>query len=522
MSTHSPSNAMGVHRTALRALAARVCWPGDKSRVAYADLRGAGCLLLFLALTLVGASPVQGADDHALADAVERQDGRAARTLLSQSVDVNAPQPDGATALHWAAHWNDLETAARLIEAGADVNATNDLGVAPLSLAALNASVEMGRALLRAGADPDAAKPSGETVLMTAAKTGSADLVRVLLAAGADLQPTGHFRRQTPLMWAASEGHARIAHLLLEAGTAVDTRSQHGITALLLAARSGHVETARALLDAGADVNAAEPMLPFDARIDVEEAQTSARSPLLIAAASQVATSGWEYGLEVTPSTHEDLALLLLERGADPNVSDSIGRTPLHAAVETGKAGLVTAMLERGADPNARLSEAPFVFKGDFVSYERFVGATPLWLAAAARVPSVDILRALVEAGGDPDAPADDGTTPLMAAVGMVQNEARQADETEALELVTLLVGLDIDMNAVDNRGRTAVHGAARLARNRLIEILADTGADVGVPDARGQTPLDVGTVSRPLHPDTAALLRSLGVTGRADSPIAR
>jgi ankyrin repeat protein len=476
---------------------------------------------LLLALA-IGASLVQAADDHPLVDAVERQDGRTVRALLSQSVDVNAPQPDGATALHWAAHWNDVETATLLIDAGADVNAENQLGTTPLSLAALNASAEMGAALLRAGADANASKPSGETVLMTAARTGSADLVRALLAAGADLEPTRHFRRQTPLMWSASEGHARIAHLLLEAGAPVDVRSQHGTTALLLAARAGGVETARALLNAGADVNATEPMLPFDARIDVEEAQTSGRSPLLIAAASQVATSGWEYGLEVKPSTHETLAMFLLARGADPNVPDSIGRTALHAAVETGKVALVKAMLAAGADPNARLIEAPFVLKGDFVSYERFVGATPLWLAAAARVPQIEILRALVDAGGDPELTADDGTTPLMAAVGMVQNEARQADESEALVLVRLLVERDINLDAVDRRGRTAVHGAARLARNDLITLLAENGAQVDIADTRGQTPLDVGTVSRPLHPDTAALLRRLGAPDAGETPARR
>ena len=161
----------------------------------------------------------------------------------------------------------------------------------------------------------------------------------------------------------------------------------HGTTALLLAARNGDVETARVLLDGGADVNAAEPYLAFDARVDVEESQTSGRTPLVVAAASQVAISGWEYHLDVAPSTHEALALFLLERGADPNVPDSIGRTALHAAVETGKADLVKALLDHGADPNARLTRAPFVFKGDFISYGRYVGATPLWLAAAARVP---------------------------------------------------------------------------------------------------------------------------------------
>ena len=458
------------------------------------------------------------AQDQRLVEAAERQDRDAVRTLLAQSADVDAPQPDGATALHWAAHWNDLDTATMLIAAGANVNSVNELGVTPLSLSALNASSTMADALLRAGADPNAGRPGGETVLMAGARTGNAELVRALLAAGADVQASAHFQGQTPLMWAASEGHAHVVQVLLEAGADVHARSKHGTTALLLAARHGAVDTARVLLGAGADVNAAEPLLAFDARIDVEESQTSGRSPLLVASASMMATSGWEYGLVVTPSAHETLAIFLLDQGADPNLPDSIGRTPLHAAVETGKAALVQALLAHGADPNARLIEVPFVFKGDFVSYGRYVGATPLWLAAAARVPNVDILRRLAAAGADAGAAADDGTTPLMAAVGMVQNEARLAAESEALELVTLLVDLDIDVNAVDRRGRTAMHGAARLARNTLIPVLVDNGAKVDIADARGQTPLDVGTVSRPLHPDTASLLRSLGATKGADS----
>ena len=474
-----------------------------------------------LVVTLVVFVSIPGAaaaQDQRLVAAVERQDRDSVRTLLAESVDVNAPQPDGATPLHWAAHWNDLDTANLLIQAGANVNAVNELEVTPLSLAALNASPAMAHALVRAGADPNAARPSGETVLMTGARTGNAELVRALLAAGADVEPRVHFQGQSPLMWAASEGHADVVQVLLEAGADVHARSKHGTTALLLAARHGAVDTARVLLGAGADVNAAEPLLAFDARVDVEESQTSGRSPLLVASASVVATSGWEYGLRVTPSSHETLAIFLLERGADPDLADSIGRTPLHAAVETGKADLVTALLAHGADPNARLIEAPFVFKGDFVSYGRYVGATPLWLAAAARVPSVDILRHLAAAGADPGAAADDGTTPLMAAVGMVQNEARLAPESQALDLVTLLVALDIDVNAVDRRGRTAMHGAARLARNTLIPVLVDKGARVDIADARGQTPLDVGTVSRPLHPDTASLLRSLGASSGSES----
>lgn len=485
--------------------------------------RGRGlCRRAFVAglvatFAVVPAFAVATAGDAPLADAAERRDLGAVRALLSESAAVDARQPDGAAALHWAAHWNDVDTARLLIAAGADVNAANDLGVVPLALAALNGGAEVADALLRAGADPDAARPGGETVLMTAARTGNPDLVRALVAAGAAVRGSSHFRAQTPLMWAASEGHADVAQVLIEAGADVHARSLHGTTALLLAARRGDVETARVLLDGGADVNAAEPYLPFDGRVDVEESQTSGRSPLLIASASLVATSGWEYEIHVEPSTHEALALFLLERGADPDLPDSIGRTALHAAVETGKADLVKALLDRGADPNARLTEAPFVFKGDFVSYGRYVGATPLWLAAAARTPDPGILRAIAAAGGDPGMPADDGTTPLMAAVGMVQNEARLAPEIESLELVTLLAGMDIDVNAVDRRGRTAMHGAARLARNALIEVLAERGARVDVADGRGQTPLDVGTVSRPLHPDTERLLRSLGAVGGSD-----
>ena len=453
-------------------------------RRSWAPASGLAAVLAVLAVLPVAAGAAAG--DALLADAAERRDQRAVRALLAESAAVDARQPDGATALHWAAHWNGAEIAA---------------------------------ALLHAGADPDAARPGGETVLMTAARTGNPALVRALLAAGADVRGTPHFKAQTPLMWAASEGHADVARVLLAAGADVHARSVHGTTALLLAARSGDVETARVLLDGGADVNANEPYLPIDARVDVEESQTSGRTPLLVASASLVATSGWEYRLDIEPSTHEALALFLLERGADPDVPDSVGRTALHAAVETGRADLVRALLARGADPNAKLTRAPLVYKGDFLSYDAYVGATPLWLAAAARVPDPDILRALAAAGGDPGLAADGGTTPLMAAVGMVQNEARQATASQSLELVTLLLGMNVDVNAVDRRGRTAMHGAARLAKNAVIELLAAHGARVDIADARGQAPLDVGTLSRPLHPDTARLLRSLGATSAAGNP---
>ena len=185
----------------------------SQGRVLSSSWPAIGALVAFSLLASAAA-----AQDQRLVEAVERQDRDAVRTLVAASVDVDAPQPDGATPLHWAAHWNDLDTATLLIEAGATVNAVNELGVTPLSLAALNASAAMADALLGGGADPSAARPSGETVLMTAARTGNAELVRALLVAGADLQGRAHFQGQTPLMWAASEGHADVVQVLLEAG----------------------------------------------------------------------------------------------------------------------------------------------------------------------------------------------------------------------------------------------------------------------------------------------------------------
>ena len=149
---------------------------------------------------LLSLASVASAQEARLADAAERQGSAAVRALLADGADPNLGQPDGATALHWAAHWNDLQMVEALLGAGANPNAVNELGVVPLARAALNASAEVGQALLGAGADPNLAKPSGETVLMAAARTGSAPLVEALLNAGADVEPTTHFKNQTPLM----------------------------------------------------------------------------------------------------------------------------------------------------------------------------------------------------------------------------------------------------------------------------------------------------------------------------------
>ena len=187
-------------------------------------LRRVACAAI-LATTL-HAVYVQAAADPQLADAAKRQDWTGVKALLgSGSADVDAAQPDGATALAWAAYWDHTETAKRLLRAKADPDRGNDYGVTPLMLACQNRSAEMVRLLLKSGADPDAASWSGVTPLMTAARTGEVDIMRALLDAGADVNASEPRRSQNALMWAIGFGYPDAAQLLIENGADVSART---------------------------------------------------------------------------------------------------------------------------------------------------------------------------------------------------------------------------------------------------------------------------------------------------------
>src|SRR5213592_1188337 len=160
---------------------------------------------------LLSVVPLFGAaSDARLADAAKKMDRVGVRALLRQRVDVNAPQIDGTTALHWAADRDDLETAELLVRAGANVKAANRYGVTPLSLACTNGNGAMVALLLKAGADPNTALPGGETALMTAARAGQLASVKALLSHSATVDRKDDRRGQTALMWAAAEGHAEV------------------------------------------------------------------------------------------------------------------------------------------------------------------------------------------------------------------------------------------------------------------------------------------------------------------------
>ncbi len=282
--------------------------------------------LLVLSLQTVSA---QAATDLSLVAATKTQDWAEVQVLLkSGQADVNAAQPDGATALAWSAYWDDVKTAKRLLLSGADANTANDYGITPLILACQNHSLQMVKALLDGGADPDRVLWSGVTPLMVAAKSGETDIVRALIDADADVNVSEPRRGQSALMWAISFGHPDVARVLIEAGADVTARTkklnedfrpmeleaytksvsgtaQGGYTPLMFAARQDDLATARLLLARGADVNA------------ISGADGSA---LVIASAAG----------------HEDLSLLLLDAGADPTSADAGGVTALHYALRDG------------------------------------------------------------------------------------------------------------------------------------------------------------------------------------------
>ena len=477
-------------------------------------MRRVACVLAMAGglATVTFAAPV----DDRLASAARAGDVRAVSALLKQRVPVNAPLPDGSTALHWATLHNALETIDLLVAAGANVNAVNDYGVMALHLAATNGSVGAIERLVKAGANANASLPAGETVLMTAARTGKADAVAALLARGADPNGKQASRGQTALMWAAAEGHPEVVRLLLEKGADQKARSLSGFTPLLFAAREPSLDVVRQLVDRGADVNAS-----------AEDGST----PLLVA----------------TVRGHVDIANFLLDKGARPDGNaEKSGYTPLHWAAgqfesiitydypdapgewksavgipsREGKLALIRALVAKGATLEAVLTKNPPRFgyylygigRGDIMT-----GATPFYLATI--VVDLDVMKLLLSLGAKADVRTKSGCTPLMAASGLgYQDQESRIVQGAYLEATTFILGLGADVNAGNDDAFTPIHAAAWAGFEQVIQLLADKGADISAKNARGETPLDI---TEGYHfsfffdrPAAAALLHKMGAVG--------
>ena len=464
-------------------------------------------------------------------DAAKESDTAAVRSLLRQGADVDSAEPDGTTALHWAASRNDAEMVDLLVESGANVRATNRYGVTPLLLACNTGGVTVVERLLEGGADPNSALPEGETALMTAARAGKVDVVNLLATHGADVNAREDWHGQTALMWAAAEDHPTVMEALVDLGADVHARSDGGFTAVLFAARDGRIAATRALLGLGANVN--DVLEPSREIIDGQRPNR----PFSMAAAAGASA----LVLAVRNANYE-LAAYLLDQGADPNAAEQ-GWTALHQLQYTRRhtrsrglpppeltgdldsLGMASALLAHGADPNARQTKE--ISDGQRNILNR-LGATPFLLAA--KHADAPMMELLATTGADPLLTTDEHTNALMAAagVGIFALGESVGTNVEALEAVRMAYALgDYDVNATDDNGWTALHGAAVRGANNIVKLLVDKGADL-----EAKTSLDPSCLTSPPCPtewtalqiadgvvyantfkraeDTAALLRQL------------
>ena len=448
-----------------------------------------------------------------VADAVMSGKKDVLRALLQRKADVNVPQVDGTTALHWASRADDLEAADLLLRAGARVSSANREGATPMQLAAINGSAAMIGRLVKAGADPNAPLSShGDTALTMASRGGKPDAVKVLLDSGARVDARESWGDTTALMWAVAEGNHAVVRILIDRGSDVNARSKFVpsatgrgfegarpvavrpnqsaeenasglLTPLMFAAREGDLESARMLVAAGADVNAKGG--------DGKDA----------------------LGLAIFNGGY-DVASFLIDSKANVNQADAQRFTPLFWAVDrrnmetapnfpwvvtADPLPLIRKLLDAGADVNALVNNTPRARMRD--GSPRIVFATPLMRAAFSG--DIELVKLLLSRGADPKIVSRDNETMLMAAcgTGFIPGYSKGRTPAERLEVVKLLIDLGQDVNAADDYGITALMVAANIGDVPIIQYLVDKGADLGAYDLGKKNDGAFGSSIEPLMP---------------------
>jgi len=388
---------------------------------------------------VVGLSTLTlGASKSPVADAVMNRDAAALRTLLQQKADVNAPQVDGATALHWAVFHNDVDVADQLLAAGAKVAVTNSDGATPLAMAALYGNPAMIGKLLKAGADAKEVGPNGVTVLMLASRNGNPDAVKVLVEGGAAVNARERLRGTTALMWAVEQRHPQAVKVLLASGADY-------------AAKSG---------PAGLPRNYMAP------RVNVAQVEAARERFKRAAAAGRSYEDQlkWERenGVDTGPAPFfEQFQRRQVEEGAAEQVQQGAAAPAAAspaAAPAAGNAAGTTAGRGRGARGGA---------------------AAPAASDAGEQDDNEVVVAGLVGTGGG-------GLTPLVFA-------AREGDAESA----ELLLAAGADVNQTTEYGWTPLLTATNNRHYKVGSLLLDWGADVNQPNKGGWTPLYLATDNR-------------------------
>jgi uncharacterized protein len=543
-----------------------VTWttPRITTRIATFTIWIAACFLLAVCYGAETLNP--------LVEAARDGNEAGVQVALRNHADVNAAEPDGTTALAWAARIDDVEIADLLLRAGANANASNKYGVTPISLACTNGSAAMIEKLIASGADANAKLPEGETALMTASRTGKVDAVQVLLKHGADVNAKETWRGQTALMWAAAEGHVEVVQALMKAGADMHVRSKAPPARInpyetpALARTATATDRTSAITEKTSTTTG--KIAALDAETPAEDKTPADGKPAAAGRSGGGGRGGAARAADFTPllfavrNGHIPVVKALLAAGADPNETlgdgtsalvlaalnaryelgvvlldhdarpnaDGSGFTALHqvvwtrrpnihktpAAVPSGNLdsiGFAKALVAHGGNVNARETKEPN--DGNLGKLKR-IGATPFLLAAKGADP--EMMRVLLALGADPTLSTSEHITPLEAAAGVGVYRVAESPGTndEAFECVKIAFEHDSDVNHIDDVGRTAMHGAALRGANNIVQFLYDHGAKLDIVDKKGWTPLVIA--EGVFYPDvfktelqTAELLRKLG-----------
>jgi ankyrin repeat protein len=417
----------------------------------------------------------------------------AVKVLLDRGADIKAKEnAREQTALMFAAALNRDAVVRLLASRGAEINASTTV-----------------RKLERVRFDQDGnvvedrpARAAAEPAPAAVDQPKPEDLAKAELNAFARAIGLGNAEYRIPTARGGRSAAPRAGDVAARAPRKVGADFMGGMTALLYAAREGHMATVRALVESGADVN----MISGGDRI----------SPMV----------------EAIMNGHYDVAKYLLDKGADPNIPAITGLTALYATIDAQWAPnawypqpnvhqekityleLMEALLDKGADPNAKINEKLWFrsFTNDYTWVDP-AGATSFWRAAQSS--DIKAMRLLVARGADPKLATPAGETPLHAAagIGWAANWSVNAPYP-AIEAVKYCVELGNDVNATDNRGYTALHGAAYLGKNDMVNYLVEKGAKVDAKSRAGDSPADMANgptrFGQP-HPETVALLEKLG-----------
>jgi ankyrin repeat protein len=392
-----------------------------------------------------------------VADAAMRGDHQAVAALLQKRADVNAPQVDGATALHWAVYRDDLDLLDTLLREGAKPEATNRVGMTPLAMAALYGSPRAVDRLLKAGASAKALGPNGETMVMFAARNGRPDAIRLLVEAGADVNARERVRGTTALMWAVSQRNTVAVEALLALGADANAKSGGaGLPRNYMAQRVNvrAVEEAQRRHErAKAAGRTYEEQLEWEYENGVDlggarNAFTADRSRGRGAGPRGAGPEQAPGGAAPTPAAPTD-SPAARAGGAGARAGGAGGR-------QGGAAGRGGAAATVDADDDTEIVVAGLVGSGGG-------GLTPLVFAA--REGDLPSTRLLLDAGANVNLPTEYGWTPLLTAVNNRNYQVAQ-----------LLIARGADVNAANKGGWTPLYLATD---NRNIE-----GGDYPVPRA--------------------------------------